>query len=68
MTTGNQRMGQLARFQVALQQARAEPEWSACRPGHIARVVSEYVCARFAGASARPERRPTQTSLFGSED
>lgn len=68
MTTGNQRTGQLTRFHVALQQACAEPEWSACRPGHIARVVSEYVCARFAGASARPERRQTQVSLFGSED
>lgn len=68
MTTGNQRMGQLTRFNLALQQARAEPEWSACRPGHIARVVSEYVCARFAGASAWPDRRQTQISLFGSED
>jgi hypothetical protein len=68
MTTGNQRMGHLTRFHVALQQACAEPEWSACRPGRIARVVSEYVCARFAGASACPERRQTQISLFGTED
>lgn len=68
MTTGNQRTGQLARFHVALQQACAEPEWSVCRRGHIARVVGEYMCARFAGARARPERRQTQVSLFGSED
>ena len=68
MTTGNQRIGQLTRFHVALQQACAEPEWSACRPGHIARIVSEHLCARFAGVSAWPERRPTQASLFGSED
>ena len=68
MTSGKQRTGQLTRFHVALQQARAAPAWSACRQGHIARVVSEYVCARFAGASARPERRQTQIPLFGSED
>ena len=47
MTTGIQHTGQPTRFHVALQRARAEPEWSVCRPGHIARVVSEYVCARF---------------------
>lgn len=68
MTMGNQGTGQLARLQLELQQACSEPEWSACRPGHIARVVSEYTCARFAGVSARPGRRPTQASLFGSED
>jgi hypothetical protein len=68
MTTGNQRAGRLGRFQLELRQACAEPEWSACRPGHIARVVSELVCARFAGASTRPEHRQTQVSLFGSED
>lgn len=68
MTTGIQHTGQLTRFHLALQQACAEPEWSACRPGHIARVVSEYGCARFASASTRTECRQTQTSLFGSED
>ena len=68
MTTGNQRTGRLARFQLELRQACAEPEWSACRRGHIARVVSELVCARFASASAAAERRPTQVPLFGSED
>lgn len=68
MTTGNQGTRRLAHFHLELQQACAAPEWSVCRPGHIARVVSEYVCTRFASARARQERRQTQVSLFGSED
>ena len=68
MKTGDRRAGRLARMQLELRRACAEPEWSACRTGHIARVVSELVCARFANASARPERRQTQVSLFDPED
>jgi hypothetical protein len=68
MTTSDRRAGRLARMQLELRRACSEPAWSACRTGHIARVVSELVCARFANASARPECRLTQVSLFDSEE
>lgn len=67
MTAGDRRTGRMARMQLELRRACAEPEWSSCRPGHIARVACELVCTTAANVKAQPERRQTQVSLFGSE-
>ncbi len=54
--THDQLTGKYARLRHELAEAYAEPDWSACRSGHIDRIAKELVETERALASSRVPR------------
>ncbi len=56
--TNDQLSGKYARLRTELAEAYAEPEWSACRTGHIDRIANELLETERALASGGAQRYP----------
>ena len=65
--TLDQLTGKYARLRAELAEAYAEPEWSACRSGHIDRIAGELIETERALASGGVQRYEASATQGSAE-